>query len=220
MQSRDRPSHVRRVVDELGVTADHSVLDLGCGEGEYLEAVASNHPRRIVALDLSLDTLRLLHMRTDSTADAGCGDVSLVCGDALRLPFADCSFDRVICALVLYLLPIEASLRELFRVMDTSAKAYVRVPMLSWARARGIFSGPPDPRQWVYAACHVVNGLLFALTGRQTKIPFLRHDRWALHVPSNRLRSAIETVGFSLEHVHVVRSISGTPSVEAWLAKP
>ncbi|MGH9467896.1 MAG: methyltransferase domain-containing protein [Terriglobales bacterium] len=101
------PEEIARSLDELGwihrhlgglsswrqllqsLPAAESVLDVGAGRGEVAAYVgASLGARRIVALD----------RRTSHMGASG----SRVAGDALRLPFADRSFEVVMCNLFLH----------------------------------------------------------------------------------------------------------------------
>lgn len=71
------------------------VLELGCGEGKTLLSLADSG-RTTVGLDFSPNAVRKCASR------CGYSDpVSLVIGDALRLPFADSSFEAVLALHVL-----------------------------------------------------------------------------------------------------------------------
>jgi SAM-dependent methyltransferase len=65
------------------------VLDAGCGMGRYLRIAAESPARLIVGLDLS----RAVVAAREATARLG--QVSLVRGDLLKLPFAPRSFDQI-----------------------------------------------------------------------------------------------------------------------------
>ena len=93
------------------------VLDVGCGNGQYLEAVG-RCGHRPTGLDLSIGMLRssigMLH-RTDPAVIA---PVALINGDAQRLPFADDSFDVVLAPHMLYHVPdVAAAAAEMRRVL-------------------------------------------------------------------------------------------------------
>lgn len=83
-----------------------SVLDVGAGSGELLRRVrrlAVNRDTRLVGTDLSADAAAILN----ST-----GIVALRC-DGIHLPFADDSFDYVICSLFLHHLSDQEAVKML-----------------------------------------------------------------------------------------------------------
>jgi SAM-dependent methyltransferase len=99
------------------------ILDAGCGTGlsvrRYVRAGV-----RVVALDLSLQSLRLLRRTVR-------GSVAPVRGDLLRLPFADGTFDRVVCGNAVNQIPGDEFRRqavaELARVARPGARVVVTV---------------------------------------------------------------------------------------------
>lgn len=77
---------------QIGVTS--CVLDVGCGEGYVLEYLRGKLPHiRLWGVDLDQEALKLARVRNTDTA--------LYRGDVLNLPFADGSFDLVLCLEVL-----------------------------------------------------------------------------------------------------------------------
>jgi ubiquinone/menaquinone biosynthesis C-methylase UbiE len=94
--------------------ADGSVaLDVGTGPG-LIPRLLAGRLRFVAGLDASPEMLR--HAR--SLLDPSVSSAHLVCGDALRLPFADRTFDAAIATNLLFLLPEPAcGLRELARVV-------------------------------------------------------------------------------------------------------
>jgi SAM-dependent methyltransferase len=81
------------------------VLDAGCGNGQYLRALAV-HPVRAAGCDLSAGMLR------------SAGHPALFCADVTALPVRDGAFDVVLAAHMLYHVPDRrAAVRELRRVL-------------------------------------------------------------------------------------------------------
>jgi SAM-dependent methyltransferase len=99
-----------RVSDLAATERPRRVLEVGCGEGIVLAAMAARLPgTRFDGLELDETTLEQARTR--------CPGARLVRGDACELPFEDRSFDLVVCLEVLEHLPEPArALRELKRV--------------------------------------------------------------------------------------------------------
>ncbi len=118
--------------DRLGVREGDRLLDLGAGGGRHAFE-AARRGARVVPVDLSAADLKdaaavLLAMveSRDVKADTYAGCVN---GDAVRLPFADASFDRVIASEVLEHVPDDdAALGELVRVLRPGGVLAVTVP--------------------------------------------------------------------------------------------
>jgi demethylmenaquinone methyltransferase/2-methoxy-6-polyprenyl-1,4-benzoquinol methylase len=86
-----------------------TVLDLACGTGDFSQIVLRSLPgARVVAVDLTQKMLNVARKR---------GTTSVVCSDAMKLPFADCTFDGVFVGYGLRNFPdLTAALAEIHRV--------------------------------------------------------------------------------------------------------
>lgn len=107
------------------------VLDLGCGEGRHAITAYLNEAVRVVGLDLSLEDLGTASSRYGEfrNAEDPARSVGFVCASGLKLPFADGSFDRVICSEVLEHIPDYRSvLEEIRRVLKPGGLFAVSVP--------------------------------------------------------------------------------------------
>ena len=128
--------------ERLGVRAGDAVLDLGCGFGRHAFE-AARRGARVVALDAGAEEVR--GVRNTFAAMVAAGELArdacavAVQGDALALPFADATFDRVICSEVLEHIPEDlAAMRELARVLRRGGTMAVTVPRrgperINWA---------------------------------------------------------------------------------------
>ncbi len=128
--------------DKLGVKAGDRLLDMGAGAGRHaFEALRLG--ASVTALDYSIDDVRkagstLYAMELEGglppTASSGC-----VNGDALHLPFAEATFDRIICSEVMEHIPDDrGAAAELFRVLKPGGTIGVTVPswgpeLVNWA---------------------------------------------------------------------------------------
>lgn len=96
-----------RVFDQLDLDGDEQVLDLGCGRGAVLLALAKRLPRgRAVGIDLwkSADQLgNAVEVTRRNAAREGVSDrVQLDTGDLTALPYPDLSFDLVVSSLAIH----------------------------------------------------------------------------------------------------------------------
>ncbi len=107
------------------------VLDLGCGEGRHAITAYLNQTVTVVALDLShpdLQTARTRYADFEDPQDSSrC--VNFLRASGLQLPFAEASFDKVICAEVLeHIGAYEIVLAEIHRVLKPGGTLAVSVP--------------------------------------------------------------------------------------------
>ena len=114
-----------RVLDELALHGDETVLDLGCGRGAVLLAAAKRLPRgRAIGVDLwradqsgNSPEQTLTNAALEEVADR----VEVHTADITELPFDDGSVDVVVSSLVIHNLPDraarEAAMREAARVL-------------------------------------------------------------------------------------------------------
>lgn len=103
---------------------EKAILDAGCGTGAILQQLGN--PDRNRGVDLSADAIGYCHQR-------GLGNVSQ--NDISHLPFADASFDCVVCSSVLYhewVSDPSESLAELNRVLRPGGLLLVNLPAYSF----------------------------------------------------------------------------------------
>jgi len=125
---------VRKVIDLLGATPDHSVLEVGCGAGNVLEQVSG----RRTGIDLSPFLLQKARQRLG-------GDATIEEMNAESLTFPDEAFDRVYCSEVLeHVLHPSRVIAEIRRVLKPNGVAVVSVPNEGLINAikRRVFSVP------------------------------------------------------------------------------
>jgi len=123
--------------DWLGLRPGDRVLDLGCGGGRHAFE-AARRGAIVTAVDLSLGELKDVRGMTSQMVVEGelaTALIAAVNGDALQLPFADGTFDRIIASEVMEHIPDDAgAAAELTRALRPLGTMAVTVP--SWLPER------------------------------------------------------------------------------------
>ena len=132
----------------LGVRSGDRVLDVGCGAGRHAYE-AMQRGATVIAYDLDTAEIKDTAVLMDALVESGApGRGAAVNGDALHLPFADATFDRVIAAEVLEHIPADtAAIAELARVVRPGGTVAVTVPrwgpeLTNWALSDEYHSVP------------------------------------------------------------------------------
>lgn len=109
---------------DLKLSADSYVLDAGSGTGIVTLGFlnAGFRPRKTVALDLSLNLLKISGEQIEKEKEIDAEAVAPVQSNVLQMPFADETFDLVLTCGVLEYVPLENGLREMARVMKPGAR--------------------------------------------------------------------------------------------------
>jgi SAM-dependent methyltransferase len=115
-------------LERLDIQPGHRLLDAGCGEGRHCFG-SLYRGATVVGLDLDLDAMREasknLRQRGQEHGRMG----AMLQGDAFHLPFADESFDRIICSEVMeHVHDYRAAIRELHRVARPGARIAITIP--------------------------------------------------------------------------------------------
>jgi len=109
---------------ELDIDSDSFVLDAGSGTGIVTLGFqdAGFQPRKTIAFDLSLNSLRIARDEFQKEKKIDDGNIASVQGNVLDLPFADNTFDLVLTCGVLEYVSLDAGLKELGRVLKPKGK--------------------------------------------------------------------------------------------------
>ena len=169
----------------FALEAGDRVLDLGCGEGRHVISVYLHEGVQAVGVDLSLSDLTTTREKFSEFAEQGSDKSSfgLASANALSLPFADNTFDKVICSEVLEHIPdYEGALREIDRVLKPGGLFCASVPR-RW----------PEQICWAFSSEYheVAGGHVRIFRGSQLSEEieslgmqrYHRHWAHALHVP-------------------------------------
>lgn len=116
------PRWRRALVRAIDPQPGQRVLDVATGTGLVTEALARRAPCEIVALDQSQPMLAAARARLDRDPELA-ARVTLVQGEAERLPFADAEFDALAFTYLLrYVDDRAATMRELARVVKPGGR--------------------------------------------------------------------------------------------------
>lgn len=115
-------------LERLDIRPGQWLLDAGCGEGRHCFGSLSRGAN-VVGLDLDFDSIHLPSKRLRSTALEERRFGAMLQGDTFHLPFADESFDRIICSEVMeHVHDYKGAARELARVAKPGARIAVTIP--------------------------------------------------------------------------------------------
>ena len=177
-------------LERLDVRPGHRLLDAGCGEGRHCFG-ALERGARVVGLDLDYPSLRAavggLRQRAKDKGSLG----EMLQGDAFHLPFADGSFDRVICAEVMeHVHDYVGAARELARVVRPNGRIAVTIPTATseqlYLRLGDHYFESPGGHIRIFRPRQLAEGL--AEAGFATEGVGFAH---AIHTPYWMLRSAV-----------------------------
>ncbi|MFM8639707.1 MAG: bifunctional demethylmenaquinone methyltransferase/2-methoxy-6-polyprenyl-1,4-benzoquinol methylase UbiE [Planctomycetota bacterium] len=114
----------RAAVRAAGVTGSTRVLDVACGTGDLAEAFADAGAREVVGVDFTPEMLQVARQKGAGRPESS--RVTYRQGDAMRLDFADASFDVVSIAFGIRNVAVpERALGEFFRVLAPGGRLVV-----------------------------------------------------------------------------------------------
>src|SRR5262249_39998341 len=104
------------------VQSHHTVLDVACGPG-FLAMTLAQYSARAVGVDA---TDKFLALAQAEAQRRGLRNLSFHCSDAGQLPFADATFDRVLCRAALHHMPQpDRTLAEMKRVVKRDGRVLI-----------------------------------------------------------------------------------------------
>lgn len=109
---------------DLEIDSGSLVLDAGSGTGIVTKAFykAGFHPKKTIALDLSLISLKVSREQFEKDKYTKAENIFAIQGNILNLPFEDNTFDLILTCGVLEYVSIEKGLKEFARVMKKGGK--------------------------------------------------------------------------------------------------
>jgi len=116
-------------LNELNLKPHDVVLDAGCGLGRHLRHLARMPELKIFGIDKNTWALTETAKSVAAMPDAQSKDYLFSIADITKLPFADSSFDCVICSEVMEHIPDhEKALKEMDRILKPQGTLAVSVP--------------------------------------------------------------------------------------------
>jgi len=92
------------------LTADLSVLELGCGTGYFTKELVNTNAN-ITAIDISPELLESAKSKIKSDK------INFVLGNACSVPFEDSTFDVILGSSVLHHLDLDSAIKEIYRIL-------------------------------------------------------------------------------------------------------
>jgi ubiquinone/menaquinone biosynthesis C-methylase UbiE len=122
------------------LTEVKNVLDVGCGQGHWINAMLPLFKRRITITGIDKEPNHI-NMATKNFRGIGKHNVSFKIGDAYSLPFDNDMFDMVTCqTLLIHLAEPKKAIREMIRVTKPNGLIAIVEPNNSYRAISGISS--------------------------------------------------------------------------------
>jgi SAM-dependent methyltransferase len=180
--------------DRLGIGPSVKVIDVGCGAGRH----AFEGYRRgaeVIAFDRDESELRSVDAILRAMAETGeapaAASAKVVLGDALRLPYADETFDCVIASEILEHIPQDgAAIAELIRVLKVGGTLAVSVPRWLPERLCWLLSDEYHSNEGGHVRIYRASELRDKIIGGGTEFTHAHHAH-ALHSPFWWLKCAV-----------------------------
>ncbi|MCV7195260.1 class I SAM-dependent methyltransferase [Mycobacterium angelicum] len=180
--------------DRLGIGPSTKVIDVGCGAGRHAFE-AYRRGADVVAFDRDGAELRSVDTMLRAMAQTGeapaTASAKAVLGDALRLPYADETFDCVIASEILEHVPQDdAAIAELIRVLKVGGTLAVSVPRWLPERVCWMLSEEYHSNEGGHVRIYRASALRDKITGGGMELTHTHHAH-ALHSPFWWLKCAV-----------------------------
>jgi len=188
------------ILEKLDIFPGSIVLDVGCGGGQTLFALANRHPSLALGMDrdpLHLDIAQSFALNFSLRN----GSFAFQQADGNFLPLRDSSVDFLICRGALNYLYIRQALQEMARVLKPGGRIFIHALGLGFFMQRVLksshFLGRLD------ALFVIFNGAVYFLTGKQITFKYKKHPVRSVFLTVKSLR-ALEEIGFKIKSLESV----------------
>jgi SAM-dependent methyltransferase len=180
--------------DRLGVGPSVKVIDVGCGAGRHAFE-AYRRGADVVAFDRDAPELRSVDTILRAMAETGeappTASAKVVLGDALRLPYANKTFDCVIACEILEHVPQDdVAIAELVRVLKVGGTLAVSVPRWLPERVCWLLSDEYHSNEGGHVRIYRASELRDKITSGGMELTHAHHAH-ALHSPFWWLKCAV-----------------------------
>jgi len=188
------PRDLRRLLPRIE-TRHRRILDVGCGAGQTL--IGSSLADEVFAVGLDTDESAVALGKQLTSA------VRFVIGEGESLPFADGSFDLVICRVALPYMHVARALGEMSRVMAAGGDLWLVLhPFSMTARELGANIARLELKSAIYRTWVLLNGLALHVSRRQWRWPS-DHGGYETWQTNKSITRALRAAGF--DHVQIIR---------------
>lgn len=180
--------------DRLGIGPSTKVIDVGCGAGRHAFE-AYRRGADVVAFDHDEAELRSVDTILRAMAETGeapaAASARVVVGDALKLPYADQTFDCVIASEILEHIPQDdAAIGELIRVLKVGGTLAVSVPRWLPEQVCWLLSDEYHSNEGGHIRIYRASELRGKISGGGMELTHTHHAH-ALHSPFWWLKCAV-----------------------------
>ena len=180
--------------DRLGIGPAAKVIDVGCGAGRHAFE-AYRRGADVIAFDRDASELESVDAILKAMAETGeapaTASAKVVVGDALKLPYADATFDCVIASEILEHVPEDdAAIAELIRVLKVGGTLAVSVPRWLPERVCWLLSDEYHSNEGGHVRIYQADKLRDKIAGGGLDLTHTHHAH-ALHSPFWWLKCAV-----------------------------
>ncbi|OBB96416.1 class I SAM-dependent methyltransferase [Mycobacterium sp. 852002-40037_SCH5390672] len=180
--------------DRLGIGPSSNVIDVGCGAGRHAFE-AYRRGADVIAFDRDEAELRsvdtILRAMAETGEAPGGASAKVVVGDALKLPYADETFDCVIASEILEHIPHDdAAIAELIRVLKVGGTLAVSVPRWLPEQVCWLLSDEYHSNEGGHVRIYRASELRGKIAGGGMELTHTHHAH-ALHSPFWWLKCAV-----------------------------
>jgi len=169
--------------NKLDLAPGTMVLDAGCGSGRHLCEAFRRPGVGVVGIDMKWEDLCQARGYLSMMGGENAGPWLVVKGDVTRLPFADGTFDVVLCSEVLeHITDGKAAVREIVRILKPGGDLVVSVPRYLPERICWLLSRPYHEEPGGHVRIYKHEELRRLLEDAGASLWSVRY-RHALHVP-------------------------------------